>query len=1268
MRLAAGFVCLVSFVSLATAQGTDALLTGNVVDASGAHIPDAIVTALNINTGVATIEKSNASGVYLFPILPPGDYRIVAEKQGFKKYLLDRLTLRTGDHVEQNLALEIGGVTETVQVEANSEAINYLNSTQGGLLSSARITDLPVAGRNVMDLVLTQPGVIGTNFNGARNDMLNISLDHTNIQDNFITENLSTTQIFTSVDRIEEVRVVTSPADAEYGRGSGQVQLISKSGTNQFHGTGFDNLHNTDLNANTWSNNRNGLPRSTQVYNDAGGSLGGPLRKNKTFFFGLFEANIQHQRSTVTSTTLTPLARQGIFRFYPGVQNANANANNPTVDLNGNPVTPRGATGPLQSVNLFGLDPNRLAPDTTGLVAKNLGLLPLPNNYLASCTPTCDGLNTAAYVWSRLAPDDVYSWTIRGDHNFNERQRFSVSYSHDTERDPNGFDGQPYPTSPVGVYTDTGTVVSAQLTSTLRSNLVNEAYLGVSRNSVQFHAPWTADGATQQSVLPSLDGIPYILNLGSEVSSPLGTSSSEDPQGRLQGTYLAGEKISWLRGKHAIKAGVEFRSVVSNSFVSFNVVPRINLGIAASSGTQNINTISGIGANGTMAGNILATLAGSVANENQQYYSPGGANPQWISGENAQHTWHNREWGTFVQDDIKLTNNFTLHAGMRWDYYGVPWEGDGRIGTVVGGSQSIFGISGTTLANLFQPGVENLSNLTQLQLIGKNSPHPGIQPWQGKHKNFAPVVGMTWALPWLGANKTILRAGYSIAYERFTQVLFDQLYGYSAPGLGQAQTYAPPAYQNLTNAFLPLATTTAPLATVPINDNNSSTQTILVADNGLKQPYIQNWNISLGREIHRGIIVDVRYVGSKGSKMLRGTNINENNIFENGILSAFQVTEAGGNSPLLNQIFKGLNIPSVGVVDGVNITGSQAMRQNSTLYSYLIYNNVGNFANFLGYNTFVTGVRGGLLKNAGLPANFVVANPQFGFAYLVSNFSNSTFNSFQLEVNKQFGQGFQVQGSYVRSKALGDYDGTAQSEVSNFFTIRNQHLDKRLLSFDEPNVLRTSGIWMLPFGPKQRFLGTSHGAVAHMVEKWQTSVIFYKLSGTPTGFSNSFSSPQTFGTYNTVTPTPVNVGALPTGSVYKSGNNVLYFQGLTQVPDPSVKNMPSNLQSLSPLLAVQNASGQVVLQNPVAGQLGSLSPTNFRGLGTFTLNLTASKPVVLSRERNIVMTFRADAINLLNKPVWSTPNLNIDSTSFGQITSTVSNTNRQINLTLRVTF
>ena len=621
---------LLLLAPLACAQGTDAALTGNVLDLSGARIPDAVVVAMNTDTGVTTKELSNSVGVYLFPVLPPGPYRVTAEKMGFKKYVLDRLVLRTGDHVEQNLALEVGTATETVQVEADAEAVNYLTSTQGGVVSNARIMDLPSSGQNTMNFVSTQPGVVGTNFNGARNDMINITLDNANVQDNFITESINTTQLYVPVDRIAEVKVVTSPVDAEYGRGSGQVQLISKSGTNQFHGTAVDNLHNTVLNANSWSNNRSGIARSVTVGNDVTGTLGGPVIKNKTFFFAFFQANINRSNSGVTSTTLTDQARQGIFRFYPGVVDNNALANNPTVDQSGNPVTPVGATGSLQSVSLFGRDPSRLGPDSTGIVAKNLALLPSPNNWTVG-----DGLNTAGYVWRRSSPDDIYSWTIRGDHNFNERERFTISYSHDTEKNPNGFDAQPLPTSPVGEYTQTGTVGSADLFSTLRTNLLNDAYLGISRAGPQFHAPWTVAGATQASVLPTVSGVPYIMALAIG-TSPIGTGTGEDPQGRLQNSYLYGDKIHWLKGRHAIKAGVELRFISTNSFVSFDAVPRITLGAATNAATTNIsngNPIPGlVSTNVTTANNLLTTLAGSVASENQFFFSPGGANPQWVAG------------------------------------------------------------------------------------------------------------------------------------------------------------------------------------------------------------------------------------------------------------------------------------------------------------------------------------------------------------------------------------------------------------------------------------------------------------------------------------------------------------------------------------------------------------------------------------------------------------------------------------------------------------
>jgi hypothetical protein len=1248
------------FALLASAQGTDAVVTGTVLDPAGAAMPDTSVTALNTDTGVSKTVKSDSAGVYEFPALPPGTYTLSADKTGFKKYVLAGLTLRTGDHVEQNLKLDVGATTESVQVTATAEGVQYLTASQGGLVNATRIEDLPVNSRNAMDFVATQAGVVGTNFNGARNDMLNITLDGSNIQDNFITEAIGTTQIAASVDRVEEVKVVTSPSDSEYGRGSGQVQLVSRSGTNQFHGSVYDFAHNTDLNANSWSNNRNGIPRGVEVENQVGGRLGGPIKKNKTFFFGLFEANIQHFQSTSTATVLTSAARQGIFRFYPGVTNANSQAAKPVVDINGNPITPAGATGALQSVSLFGLDPNRLAPDTSGIVAKNLGLLPLPNTF-----NTGDGLNTAGYNFIVPSSDDIYSFTTRVDHNFSEKERLTASYDRDMENYPNGFDSQPLPSSPPGLYKDTAEVGSLALISTFKANIVNEARIGVTRNGVYFLAPWNASPLGQQGLLPSLDGTAYILALptvSSALTSPLGTSTAEDPQGRTSPVYEARDRITWLRGRHTLKAGLDRRYTSANSYVSFDAVPRVTLGVAASTGTQNITTISGIGANGTAAGGLLALLAGSVASENQYFYATAGAKPVYLPGQNAQHTWKEREWGTFFQDDFKARSNLTLSFGVRWDYYGTPYAALGNMGGVLGGSQSIFGISGNTLGALFNPGVYNINNLTQLAYIGKNSTNPNVNPWNSNNKNFAPTVGLSWALPWFGKDKTVFRAGYGIAYERNTLVLVDQIYGYSVPGYLNQVAYAPPSYQNLVNSTLPLTPTNVPFATVPINDTNASTQTLLAANSSLKTPYVQNWNTSIGRQLTKGLTLDVRYVGSKGTKLYRGSNINENNIFESGILNAFEITDAGGNAPLFNQIFKGLNISGVGVVDGASITGSQAVRQNTTLNAYLLTNNVGGFANFIAYNTFVTGIRGGLLKNGGLPPNLIAANPQFGAVYYISNDSASTYNSGQVELNKRFSSGFQLQAAYVRSKALGDYDGTSQSETAAYYTDRNHHLDKRLLSFDRTNVITSSGIYEVPFGPGKKFLSGTHGVLARIVERWQTAVIFNKFSGSPTTFSDNAG-----GTFNnTATATAVLNGPIPSGSVHIVGNNVEYFNNLTQVTDPSAKNLPSSLQSQSALFAVQNAGGQTILQNPALGTLGGLSPTAYRGLGTFTLNAQASKSILLSKEHNFTLKLRADAINLLNHEIWGTPSLNIDSTSFGLITSATGS--RTVNVSVRLEF
>ena len=359
-------------------------------------------------------------------------------------------------------------------------------------------------------------------MNGARTDMMAITLDGTNIQDNAVLTSITGQMISTTVDRVEEVRVVTSPADAEFGGGSGQVQLISRSGTNKYHGSVYDFAHNTDLNANTWANNRSGIARNVQVLNQVGARVDRPIRKNKTFFFALFETSINHTQTPTTDTVLTSAAREGIFRFYPGIPERKREREQSVGGFERQPGVARGATGPLQSVSLFGLDPNRLAPDSTGIIAKNLALIPLPNNYLAAG----DGLNTAAYIWQRHATDDLYSLDFRVDHNFSQSERLTVSYNHDYENYLNGNDAQQYPTSVPGAYVTHSTVGSIALVSTLTPSMVNEARIGVQRAHLEFQAPWTA--SSQGCAWPSVGDV-HVLRwcFRMDPPAPMRTSSAK---------------------------------------------------------------------------------------------------------------------------------------------------------------------------------------------------------------------------------------------------------------------------------------------------------------------------------------------------------------------------------------------------------------------------------------------------------------------------------------------------------------------------------------------------------------------------------------------------------------------------------------------------------------------------------------------------------------------------------------------------------------------
>src|SRR6266566_374276 len=350
------------------AQTTNATLGGTVSDATRALIPGVTVTATNTQTGIVTTVVTNETGAYQFASLQTGIYKVTAELPGFQTQAYNQVTLGVAQQVRLNFTLQVGGQSQTVEVSVAADTlIATTSSSVGTVLPEYKLRDLPLSTRNALDLVATTAGIQGSSFAGSRTVGVNTVRDGVPVSDGRYDVGVSAST-YVSPDLVEEVRVIVAPADAELGRGSGQVQMATRSGTNQFRGSIFWTNRNSALSANSWGNNFNGADKDYKNGNQFGARLGGPIIKNKTFFFFLFEGQRYVTKQQFTGAVLTREARQGIFRFFPGVQNGNVLSNNPTVDKFGNPVKPADATGDLQSVNVFGRDPNRLGMDSSGWV------------------------------------------------------------------------------------------------------------------------------------------------------------------------------------------------------------------------------------------------------------------------------------------------------------------------------------------------------------------------------------------------------------------------------------------------------------------------------------------------------------------------------------------------------------------------------------------------------------------------------------------------------------------------------------------------------------------------------------------------------------------------------------------------------------------------------------------------------------------------------------------------------------------------------------
>jgi len=960
--------CLITFLALmflaaaAFGQSGSASLTGSIHDASGGAVPGAAVLVRNVDTGVETRTASSGTGSYTFPSLPIGTYELTAEAPGFSRTVRTGIRLNVGASVRLDVTLAVAGTVTEISVSGETQSVILESGTSTGTVMQEEIlASIPLVGTNVMELINVMGGTtpvtdslvwggLNQEFAGVNSRQINIMRDGMSINEVRYASGI-TAASNVNQEMIGEFKMVLSPVDAEMGRGAGQVQMTTRSGSNEFHGSGTWSIQNTALDAQDFTYKMNNTPKSWRNVNNYMLTASGPIIQNRTFFFVTWEQQFARTKSPITSRVMSECARKGIYRYIEGRTPGSATENNtynpnsttrPSVDMDGNilyggtfdasgtPVTlqpgelmfesvfgplnptvratlanpnnPHGAhgdcadmpfngmsgqfgvTGPWDTREWGSSNPRlgrayRYQYDPTGFVDRFTngieGLVQMPpiNNYLIG-----DGLNLAGHRWTRsISGEGGYQEGIGGDpdrkaitfkidHNINNDHRISGTYSYEHHRIDDSWPDWPQE------YGGYGGSMSRKpqsfminLTSTLRPTLLNEFRFGLTRPQAYTGSPIEGPNGDAireivRQLLPTGSGSQYfggtkaqdldILfspgegmsafyndnynNIGAANTSHFyGGGYIRDSWGGWDPRWTIADTMTWLKGSHAFKAGVEYRRQSSNQDSTgthsgpgfgggalsayplvfggnINAVSERRRGVFGQyappqeerclkdgtyrpwdclpSDAQDTGTSNPAGNVYTTPYAMMTYFSGAVSNTRQWFFqipdanSPNGS--RWnelADGETLNRiTGKNQEIHFFFKDDWKVTNDLTLNLGIRYEYYGIPHIVGGRtLGLVGGGRKGAYGISEPGFDNWMKnrtyiktaPG-EVPDPVTRYQYIGPGSPNPDILPWNRDTNNFAPHLGFSYQLPWFGKGQTVLRGGWSVSYGQINT--FDQ--------------------------------------------------------------------------------------------------------------------------------------------------------------------------------------------------------------------------------------------------------------------------------------------------------------------------------------------------------------------------------------------------------------------------------------------------------------------------------------------------------------
>jgi hypothetical protein len=863
-RFNKNLICFLFFAALGAicgsrVAGQDATgrVTGIIYDPSGAVIADAHITVTNVATHISRETTSDSAGFYQVLALPIGYYTVTVEHQGFTSETTAQSKLEINQTLKIDLKMQVGSTSDTVTVESNAGTVETINPTLGSTVSDRTVQDMPLNGRNALDLALLQPGVLpadnpangsggtrGLQFSigGGRSDSNTFVLDgglNNDLLDNGVVYN-------PNPDSIQEFKILTSNFTAEYGRSAGGiVTVVTKSGANAFHGSAYDFLRNTAFDANNFFSNLNGLPREVLHQNQYGGTIGGPVKKDKLFFFVAYQGQRTSQLTTGNQVQLpTPAELKGDFSASGNQANVACFLNGlpqPAVAANVNPSNPcQGAASPLPANTFFQSNPALAAQGIINPTAIDS----VAQNYIkAGLIPTAASGQAAFQNPQKFQPGEV---TGKFDFEATSKDHFSVTLgrSADTQLNPGP-----------------GGIPGFDSTTQISSRFLNLAYIRTISPNLLNEFRVTAQTNYRLQATPAVQD-PTAAALGIKINSenPTGPARIDFPaQGLLVGFSIQGpstlvdntfaytDTLSWTHGKHTLKFGGSFSAYQDNQVFNFEI----------NGGLDFFGNLTDANKNLFGAGNAFANFLVGL---------PG----DFFQGPAAPSNIRTKATYVFGQDEWHVRSNLTLTYGLRYEYSTPKSDTKGRLYSLFPGQQSTV-FPGAPVGLLF-PGDKGAPN-------GVNFPD---------RTNFAPRIGFAWQP--FHDGKTSIRGGWGIFYDvlkaednfQFNgQVPFASAAGFNFPAPAGPATTAGYTFESD-----PFGSTGNPNSFLSpgINHNVNFANTFgtftsfntgaTVVDPHLKTPYTYQYNLSIEHQLSNKLIARVAYVGSSSHGLTALVDVN----------------------------------------------------------------------------------------------------------------------------------------------------------------------------------------------------------------------------------------------------------------------------------------------------------------------------------------------------------------------------------------------------------